>query len=160
MKIHILMISAAQTDGCLAGPHIGKVILHHYPDAQVTLSDVPGDADSIGEAFARHSDMDFILTAGGTGIMPGDIVPDITLHYCDRTIPGIAEMLRFESCRLSPYAALSRGTAGIKNHTIIINIPGSLKVALLCTRILIPVLSHIAKLLHGEAHESSESGMS
>ena len=162
MKIHLLTVlygTPANTPEDPVGPHIEKIILHHYPDCVVTRSICALNADHIHAAYMRNPDADFIITSGGTGILPVDIVPEITVRFCDRLLTGISEMLRFQSYQHSPYAALSRGTAGIKGSTIIINLPGSLKAALLCTRLLIPLISQASRLLRGETHESFEPGI-
>jgi molybdopterin adenylyltransferase len=162
MKIHVLTVSdrasAGQYDD-LSGPHIEKVLVHHYPNVHVTRSVVPDEAGCILRAFEENADADFIITTGGTGISPRDITPDVTVRYCERLLPGVAEMLRTESLKQTPYAALSRGAAGVRGNTVIVNIPGSLKGALLCTRLLIPIIAHAPKMLRGEGHASYEPGM-
>ena len=162
MKAHVLTVSdRASTGGYedLSGPHIVKVLLHHYPHLNVTRSVVPDEAEQIWRAFEAQADADFIITTGGTGISPRDITPDVTAQYCERLLPGVAEMLRTESLKQTPYAALSRAVAGVRGNTVIVNIPGSLKGALLCTRVLIPIIGHAPRMLRGEGHTSYEPGM-
>ncbi|MBD3390920.1 MAG: molybdenum cofactor biosynthesis protein [Chitinivibrionales bacterium] len=161
MKILVLTVSDSASRGArqdLAGPHIEKVLLHHFPEAAIARFVAADDAAEIRRAFDEHADAEFVFTTGGTGISPRDITPDVTAEYCERLIPGIPEMLRAESCKQTPYAALSRAVAGIHGTTIIVNLPGSLKGALLCTRLLIPIIGHAAKMLAGEGHESYEPG--
>jgi molybdenum cofactor synthesis domain-containing protein len=155
MKIHVLTIPASEAEKGLVGPHLVKMLVHHFPEAAVTLSEICGDSQSILGAFEQQSGSDFIITTGGCGLPPDEIVPEVTKSYCTRIVPGIAEILRFEASKLSPYAALTRGTAGIKDKTVIINIPGSLKAALLCIRFLIPLLSQSKKLLNGEVSQNT-----
>jgi molybdopterin adenylyltransferase len=113
---------------------------------------VPDEAQAIVAAFQRNGQADFILTTGGTGISPRDVTPEATSNYCDRELPGIAEILRAESYKETPTAVLSRGYAGIKGNTIIVNFPGSVKAVRLCTQVLIPVMEHALSMLHGEGH--------
>jgi molybdopterin adenylyltransferase len=162
MKALILTVSERASRGeyeDLRGPHSEKVLVHHFPGLQVARFVVPDEGQSIRKAFEEHADADFIITTGGTGMSPRDVTPDVTAEFCERLLPGIAEMLRFESYKQTPYAALSRGVAGVRGNTIIVNLPGSLKGALLCTRLLVPLMSHGPKMLRGEEHESYEPGM-
>lgn len=113
---------------------------------------VPDEAAQLRDAFKDHLDKDFIITTGGTGLSPRDITPEVTRSFCDRPVPGIGEMLRRESCRETPYAVLSRGYAGMKGNTLIINLPGSVKGVRFCTRLLIPLLSHARIMAEGKGH--------
>ena len=89
---------------------------------------VPDDSALIVSALAMWADddqADLILTTGGTGLSPTDITPEATRAALDREAPGIAERLRFLSAADFPRAALSRGLAGVRHKTLIINLPGS-----------------------------------
>ncbi len=84
----------------------------------------------IGEALfhlSERSDVDLILTTGGTGLAPRDVTPQVTLHAIEYEVPGIAEAMRAASLRVTPAGMLSRGVAGVRNGTLIINLPGSPK---------------------------------
>ena len=94
----------------------------------VARSLVPDDSIRIISALTAWSDddhADLILTTGGTGLSPTDITPEATRAALDREAPGIAERLRFLSAPTFPKAALSRGVAGVRHKTLIINLPGS-----------------------------------
>jgi molybdopterin adenylyltransferase len=136
----------------LSGVHIVSRLAAAFPEASLDREVVPDDPAAIVEAFERHGDADFILTTGGTGIGPRDLTPEATRGYCDRELPGVAELLRVESYHETATAMLSRGTAGIKGSTIIVNFPGSLKAVQLCTRVLIPVMEHALSMLRGQGH--------
>ncbi len=88
---------------------------------------------------------------GGTRML-WDITPDISRDWCDKELPGIAEMLRSESYKETVHAVLSRGYAGLKNNTVLINFPGSVKAVRLCTRLILPVLSHAPSMFSGDGH--------
>ena len=88
-----------------------------------------------------------LLTTGGTGFSPRDITPEATLAILDRLAPGIAEAMRAYSLQITPHAMLSRAVAGIRKHTLIINLPGSPKAALENYQIIIPILPHAVQLL-------------
>jgi molybdenum cofactor synthesis domain-containing protein len=161
MKALILTVSDRASKGeyeDTSGPHIEEILAHHYPSLEITRLVVADDEGQILKAFKEHADADFVITTGGTGISPRDITPDVTAKYCERLLPGVAETLRCESYKQTPYAMLSRAVAGIRGKTIIVNIPGSLKGALLCTRLLIPLISHGPKMIRGEGHGSDELG--
>jgi len=143
MKILVITVSDRAARGeyeDLSGPAIEKVLKgtidHPYVFKQI-ISDEP---DELAAAFINAKGMDVILTTGGTGLTARDNTPEVTAEFIEKEVPGIAEMLRTQSYKQSPAAVLSRGIAGIKNQTLIINLPGSPKAARYCTEILIPVL--------------------
>ncbi len=136
----------------LSGPQIKKMIEESGIEAKVSLSVVPDERKAIEEALMANLGKDYILTTGGTGISPRDITPDVTRDVCDKEVPGISEYLRQESLKETRYAVFSRGFSGIKDKTMIINLPGSLKAVTLCTRLLLPVLEHGKKMILGGKH--------
>lgn len=94
----------------------------------VVRSTVPDDTDRIAGKLARWADsgeVDVVLTTGGTGVTARDVTPEATLGVLDRQAPGIAEALRAASGPRFPRAWLSRGVAGVRGATIIVNLPGS-----------------------------------
>jgi molybdenum cofactor synthesis domain-containing protein len=91
--------------------------------------------------------VDVILTTGGTGFAPRDVTPEATLAVVDRLVPGVPEAMRLESMKITPHAMLSRMAAGIRNRTLIINLPGSPKAALENFEVICPVLEHAVQLL-------------
>jgi molybdenum cofactor synthesis domain-containing protein len=135
-----------------SGPEIVSILQEAFPDVRIDVEVVPDEVRDIVAAFERHRQADFILTTGGTGISSRDVTPEATRSYCERELPGIAEALRAESYRETPTAVLSRGAAGIKGRTIIVNFPGSVKAVRLCTRVLVPVMEHAQSMLRGEGH--------
>ena len=89
---------------------------------------VTDEVDAIAatlRAWATDPRVDLILTTGGTGLSPTDVTPEATQAVCERQAPGIAEYLRARGLAATPFAALSRGTCGISQGTLIINLPGS-----------------------------------
>jgi len=98
--------------------------------ADVTI--VPDEIGPIQKCLTRWTNeegYDLALTAGGTGVSPRDITPEATFPLLERMIPGIPEAMRAESMKITPYAALSRGLAGFKSQSMILNLPGSPKAA-------------------------------
>jgi len=135
-----------------SGPEIVSILREALSDCEIRREVVPDEIQAINDAFDRHTDADFILTTGGTGISSRDVTPEATRSYCERELPGIAEILRAESYRETPTAVLSRGVAGIRGNTIIVNFPGSVKAVRLCTGVLIPIMEHALSMLRGEGH--------
>lgn len=136
----------------LSGPTIVELINESDIDADVTLTIVPDDKVQIKKAILHNIGKDYILTNGGTGISPRDVTPEVTKAICDKELPGICEMLRRESYQETPFSVFSRCCAGIKNDTIIINFPGSVKAVTLCTKLILPILEHGKKMILGGKH--------
>jgi molybdenum cofactor synthesis domain-containing protein len=93
--------------------------------------------------------LNVILTTGGTGFAPRDVTPEATRQVVEREAPGIAEALRAESLKVTPHAMLSRGMAGMRGQTLIVNLPGSPKAVRENLQVLLPVLPHAVELLTG-----------
>jgi molybdenum cofactor synthesis domain-containing protein len=120
---------------------------------------VPDDLDVLRDTltlWADSGDMDIILTTGGTGFSPRDITPEATRFVVDKLAPGLAEMMRAESLKITLHAMLSRAIAGIRGRALIINLPGSPKAACENLQVVAPVLGHAAQLLRDDA--AAETG--
>lgn len=155
MKVTVLTLSDRASRGeyeDLSGPEIEKILLESYPDCKINRLIIPDERDPLEDALNQALGSDYIITTGGTGISPRDITPDICRNFCDKELPGISEILRSESYKETPQAMLSRGYSGLKDQTIIVNFPGSVKAVRLCTRVLIPIMNHSGKMLRGEGH--------
>ena len=107
-------------------------------------------------SWADSSQLDVILTTGGTGFAPRDVTPEATLAVIDRPVPGIPEAMRVVSLKITPHAMLSRMAAGIRKRTLVINLPGSPKAALENFEVVCPVLEHAVQLLREDP--DSEQG--
>lgn len=111
---------------------------------------VPDERKRISDALLYLCDQlkaDLILTTGGTGFSPRDITPEATKDIIDREVPGIPEAIRQKSLEITNRAMLSRATAGIRNRTLIINMPGSPKAVKECFEIIRPILPHALEIL-------------
>ena len=113
---------------------------------------VPDDRAAIESALCHWADelhVHLVLTTGGTGLSPTDVTPEATLAVIDRNVPGLAEAMRQESLRQTPFAMLSRAVAGCRGTTLIINLPGSPKGVRECLAVILPVLPHAVDLVTG-----------
>lgn len=119
---------------------------------------VPDDADTIAARLASwvNEDVaDLILTLGGTGFGPRDVTPEATVPLIERAAPGIAEALRAAGRLSTPFAVLSRGVAGIRNRSLIVNLPGSQSAVREGLEILEGVVPHAVDLLGGRTEHSN-----
>jgi molybdopterin adenylyltransferase len=111
---------------------------------------VPDEHDEIAGAIAElAAGANLVLTSGGTGLAPRDVTPEATRSVLDREAPGIAEAMRAETAKLQPLSWLSRGVAGTRDTTLVINLPGNPKAVRECLDVLAPMLLHALKLSSG-----------
>ena len=110
----------------------------------------PDDQEALIEqmrSWIKRQNVELILTTGGTGLAPRDVMPEATLAVIDYEVPGIAEAMRAASLRITPMAMLSRAVAGVARQTIIVNLPGSPKGAVETLEVVLPVLPHAVDIL-------------
>ena len=120
----------------------------------VERSVVPDEGGRIAEALEElASTARLVLTTGGTGLGPRDVTPEATRAVLEREAPGIAEALRADSIAKTPHGLLSRGVAGVRGTTLIVNLPGSTGGCRDGFAILRPALAHALGLLAGEQTE-------
>ena len=113
---------------------------------------VPDEIDAIQSRLLESinsSDIDLIVTTGGTGLAPRDVTPEATAAVIEKTVPGMAELMRFEGMKANPRAALSRGLVGIRNNTLIINLPGSVKGVRESLGAIAVILGHALEVISG-----------
>ena len=112
---------------------------------------VPDEQDQIQDALiaAAEADVALIVTTGGTGFSSRDVTPEATIAVCQRLTPGIPEAMRSASMAITPRAMLSRAAAGIRDRSLIINLPGSPKGAKENLEAVLPALSHGLEMLRG-----------
>jgi molybdopterin adenylyltransferase len=97
--------------------------------------------------YADGGRADLIATTGGTGLSPRDLTPEATRDVLEREVPGLAELMRAESLKITPLAALSRAVCGTRGQTLIINLPGSVRGARENLAAIMRLLPHAISLL-------------
>lgn len=100
-----------------------------------------------------------IITSGGTGPAPRDVTPEATEAVCNKLLPGFGELMRATSLKFVPTAILSRQTAGIRNKTLIVNLPGKPKSIRQCLDAVFPAIPYCIDLLGGPFLECNEEVM-
>lgn len=158
MLFAVITISDRCCQGLLhdtAGPAIFDLLRDHWPAAEIITSLLPDDEDAIAAKLDQLNVQGaaLILTIGGTGLGPRDRTPEATRRVIDREAPGLAEAMRFNSAGKNPYAWLSRGVAGMKANTLIVNLPGSKRGAEESLSAIIGLLRHgLEVAAGGQAH--------
>ncbi|MCX6031594.1 MAG: MogA/MoaB family molybdenum cofactor biosynthesis protein [Chloroflexi bacterium] len=154
IRVGILTVSDRSARGervDASGPALAEALATRWPEATVAERGVvPDERPAIAATLIRWADelrLDLILTTGGTGFASRDVTPEATRRVIEREAPGLAEAMRSDSLRVTPHAMLSRAVAGIRGHTLIVNLPGSPKGAVENLGTILPVLPHAVELL-------------
>ncbi len=159
-KVRIAVLTVS--DGVIAGTREDvsgalavEMLAGKLSPAEITSKVVPDDNAQIRSALVEWSGAGYtlIVTSGGTGISPRDNTPQATRDVIDYEVPGMAELMRLESFKRTPMAALSRAVVGVRGRTLIVNLPGSPKGVRECLDALLPILPHaFEQLASGAGH--------
>jgi len=136
----------------LSGPLL-KEMLRQMGAETLHYAIIPDEEEQIRRLLLQLADqggVELIITTGGTGPAPRDVTPEATLQVIEREMPGLAEILRIEGYRKTPLAVISRGVAGIRGQTLIINLPGNPRAVREGMEVLAPILPHALQMLRGE----------
>jgi molybdopterin adenylyltransferase len=148
----------------VSGPLLADLLRHMGAEvvSQVVVPDERAEVERVLIALADEVQADLVMTTGGTGPAPRDRTPEATQAVIERDMPGLAEALRFEGYRKTPLAVISRGVAGIRGRTLIVNLPGSPKAVREGMETLAPILPHAIRMLRGvdteHGHREGERG--
>ena len=132
MLIEVITISDRCSQGLMtdtAGPATASLLSQQWPAAEIRAALLPDEEDAIAERLdqASRDGAALVVTVGGTGLGPRDRTPKAPKRVLDREAPGLAEAIRSIGASVNPYAWLSRGVAGLRGTTLILNLPGSRK---------------------------------
>lgn len=132
IKAVVLTISDSAARGereDLSGPAVVAELQHLKAEILATEI-VPDERGEIAARLRHYADagaVNLIITTGGTGLAPRDVTPEATRDVIEREAPGLAEVMRAESLKITPLAALSRAVCGVRGRTLIVNLPGSVR---------------------------------
>ncbi len=136
-----------------------RKILSSFP-ARVEAYEVIADEEELIARklleFVDEKKLDLVLTTGGTGLSPRDVTPEATRRVLDREIPGMAEAMRAEGRAMTPMAMLSRGLAGIRRRTLIVNLPGSPMAVRENLTVILPALKHALEKIQGDPADCAD----
>jgi len=156
-RVAVLTIS----DKCSKGQREDKSgtiiqeLVRNLPGEVIKYEVIPDEPDMVKEKLINYCDnlkVDLVLTNGGTGFTVRDLTPEATKEVIEREVPGIPEAMRFEGFRITKRAMLSRGIAGIRGKTLIINLPGSSKGAQESLEAVLEGLPHGLDMIAGKEH--------
>jgi molybdenum cofactor synthesis domain-containing protein len=154
----IVVASDSRADGTredLTGP-AAVAALAELGIGTLAVTVVKDDFDALADKLAEladRGDVLLLLTCGGTGLGPRDVTPEATLEVIERAVPGIPQLLRQRGLEVTPHAALSRGIAGIRGRTLVVNLPGSPRAVREGISFLAPILPHALATVAGRAVE-------
>jgi molybdenum cofactor synthesis domain-containing protein len=160
MQFAVLTISDRCSDGKqedTAGPAVVALLGREWPQANVETALLKDDEDAIAETLEELSRNGacLLLTVGGTGMSPRDRTPEATRRVLEREAPGLAEAMRMKGAESNPYAWLSRGVAGLRGSTIIVNLPGSKRGAEESLEAITALLRHALEVAGGSQNHPS-----
>ncbi|CAD7286823.1 molybdopterin adenylyltransferase [Campylobacter suis] len=165
-KIGILTLSDRASEGVyedLSGPAI-KQVLGEWITSEVEYiyEIIPDEYELICERLKFMCDeagCDLVLTTGGTGPAVRDVTPEATEAVCEKMMPGFGELMRAASLKYVPTAILSRQTAGIRGHALIVNLPGNPKAIRECLEPIFPAIPYCIDLIEGTFIQTDENVM-
>ena len=147
MLLGVLTVSDRCSQGLsqdTAGPAVVQLLHENWEAARIETALLPDEEDQISAQLVAWCDLGaaLILTVGGTGLGPRDRTPEATRSILDREAPGLSEAMRAIGAGRNPYAWLSRGVAGLRKESLIVNLPGSQRGAQESLSAVLPLLRH------------------
>src|SRR5688572_18489035 len=154
IRVQVISISDTRTEhDDLSGAKLVELLGGIDADVhdKIIVSDDLGELTAALFAHSERDDVDLIITTGGTGLSRRDNTPEATRAVIDREAPGIAEAMRRETSKNTPFAMLSRGVCGSRGRVLIVDLPGSPKAVAECFEVIKPMLHHAVDQLKGSA---------
>lgn len=156
IKVAVLTLSDKGSKGKredTSGPTIAKMV-KKIQGKVISYEILPDEKALIKKKLlSLCNKVDLVLTTGGTGVSPRDVTPDATLEVITQQVPGMAEAMRLEGLKKTPYAMISRAVAGIRGRTLIINLPGSPRAVEENLKVILPVIPHAIEKIKGSKKE-------
>ena len=166
IKIGIINISDRASQGIyedIPGKEIVKVLGEYIKSEwQKEYTVIPDEQPLIEQTLINMADEKnccLIVTCGGTGPSPRDVTPEATVKVCHKLLPGFGEQMRTIGMRHVPTAILSRQAAGIRNKTLIVNLPGKPKAIRECLEAVFPAIPYCIDLIGGPFIEANEDAI-
>jgi molybdenum cofactor synthesis domain-containing protein len=140
-----------------SGPALHHMLSHDLGAAVIAVMCVPDEEDQVAEALRNWSNpgsqIDLIVSTGGTGLAPRDITPEAAMTVIERVHPGLMELARLRCFQKTPRTFLSRGVAGTAGRTLILTLPGSVRGCTEMLGALLDILPHAIETLRGEVQD-------
>ena len=161
LRVAVLTVSDRSSEGIrpdAAGPALAEKV-RRLSWLVVETAVCPDEEARIGERLIQWADgdaVDLILTTGGTGLAPRDVTPEATQAVVTRLVPGIPEAMRAHSLKKTPHAVISRGIAGVRGRSLIINLPGSPKAAVENLEAVAAALEHAVSKIQGDPSDCAQ----
>lgn len=163
-QVGILTVSDRGTAGIYpdkSGPVIRQIVTERLNMVVAQTDIVPDEVEQIKAVLTYWADelhLDLILTTGGTGFAPRDVTPEATRQVIQKETPGLVFAMLHASLAVTPHAMLTRMTAGIRQQTLIINLPGNPKAVRENLETILPALPHALELLRDDPDASQHHG--
>lgn len=154
IKVAIITISDTRSkENDITGKKLLEMFdseIYEIYDYRLIMDDIAQISDNLIDISS--TDVQLILTNGGTGFGSRDVTPEATKMICEKEVPGLSELMRYEGGKNTNKSYLSRGISGIRNQTLIINLPGSPKGATESLQAILPLLEHAVAMLNDAGH--------
>ena len=140
-----------------SGPRLKEMLQNDFEVGEILI--IPDEKNLIAETVRAQIDeekYDLVVTTGGTGVGPRDVTPEATKEVIEKDLPGFAEAMRMESFKITPFSLISRAICGIRDQSIVINLPGSPKAAAECLSFVYKAIPHALEKVKGDPSDCAQ----